>query len=220
MPGSGLITKSAGSSQQSFVSETWDALQTFSVAFLDVTQVSLPFVPALATMALVWVTWTLAKETRRMAQASQPFVTATIEWNTWSMKHCDFVLQNTGNAPAFDIEARVTPTIRSDLRKDLEMPLQKVSILRPGQTMRSYLANSEEVGDEVRRVELKWRRKPGDKREMSVAYDHYLPTDVSRLGPDSLEAQIAQQVKNIREDWSPIAQAKRRELLRGTQLDA
>ena len=220
MPRSASMPNIADSVQQPFVSGTLETLQTLPVFNLDVAQAALTFITVLAAIALVWVTRTLAKETRRMADAAQPFVTATIEWNAWSNKHCDFVLQNTGSAPAFDVEVRVTPTIRSDLRKDLGMPLQKVSILRPSQTMRSYLGTAEEVGNEAHRVELEWRHKPGAKRTLSVAYDHYLPRGISRLGPSSPEAQIAQQVKKIREDWRPVAQEKMNEFLRGKKPDA
>lgn len=202
------------------MSELWGALLAAFFLLVDWAQEALPFITALATIALAWVTWTLAKATRNMASASQPFVTATIEWNAWSMRHCDLVLQNTGDVPAFDIEVRITPSIRSDIRKGLGMPLQKVSILRPGQSMKSFLAATEEIVGETHRIELDWRRKPGARRTMSVAYEHCLPREVTRLGSSDPTTQIAEQVKKIREDWMPIALQKQNEHPRGKRPDA
>lgn len=61
-------------------------------------------VTAMATGVLAWVTWVLARETRRMANAThEPHVVVTLEPSPWSIIHTDLVIQNTGNGTAYDI---------------------------------------------------------------------------------------------------------------------
>ena len=63
-----------------------------------------------ATIVLACFTIVLARATRQLAQASaEPRVTATIQQNLWSMKHCDFIVENSGNAPAYDVVVAITP---------------------------------------------------------------------------------------------------------------
>ncbi len=179
---------------------------------LSVSQIAAAFLTAFATIALVAVTVVLARATKRMARASsQAFVTATIEPNIWSMVHCDIVLQNTGNAPAFDVKVTVRPDLpESDLRGDGALPLQNVSVLRPGQEMKSFLTDAKDVLNQIYRIEVTWKRSPLDKSIEKIEYDHYLPKNLSRLGAWSPEIQIADQIKKLREDWKEIASGTRK----------
>lgn len=169
-------------------------------------------VTALATIALVCFTVVLASATKRMARASsQPLVTATIEPNVWSMMHCDFVVENAGNAPAYDVTVKITPEPKqSDVRGESVLPLQNISVLRPGQEMRSFLSDATDVLDQTYRIEIRWRRRPTDRFVETSAYDHYLPKGMVRLGAGSPEIQIAEQVKKLREDWKHVASGNRK----------
>ncbi|MCY3815987.1 MAG: hypothetical protein OXG59_06795 [Gammaproteobacteria bacterium] len=179
---------------------------------LSMSQIVAAFLTAFATIALVAVTIILARATKRMASASsQPFVTATIEPNIWSMMHCDIVLQNTGNAPAFDVRVIANPEFpKSDLRGNGGLPLQNVSVLRPGQELKSFLTESKDVLDQAYRIEVTWKRNPRDQSSEGIEYDHYLPKNISRLGDWSPEIQIADQLKKLREDWKQIASGTRK----------
>ncbi len=170
------------------------------------------FLTAFATVALVFVTVVLARATKRMARASsQPLVTATIEPNVWSMIHRDFVVQNSGNAPAFDVQIEISPgPTQSKHRQGQPLPLQAVSVLRAGQKMTSFLAEANDILDQEFRIKIRWKRDPNDGSVESIAYDHYLPKEISRLGAWSPETQIAEQVKKLREDWRPVASGIRR----------
>ena len=151
---------------------------------LGVSQIAAGFVTALATIALVIVTVVLARATKRMARASsQPMVTATIEPNIWSMVHCDFVVENSGNAPAYSVAVKVSPEPnQSENRGEGQLPLQNISVLRSGQKMKSFLADAKDVLGNVYRIEVSWKRHPTDKCVDTISYDHYLPKDISRLG--------------------------------------
>ncbi|WP_053059075.1 hypothetical protein [Croceicoccus naphthovorans] len=90
---------------------------------------------ALATFALWRVTRVLAVETKRMADAAmQPQVVATIVPNPWSTIHLDITVENTGNATAFDIEVGFDPPLSNgEAREGKSLPLQRISVLKPGQ---------------------------------------------------------------------------------------
>ncbi len=171
-----------------------------------------PIVTAGATIALVIVTVVLARATKRMARASsQPLVTATIEPNIWSMVHCDFVVENSGSAPAYNVKIRISPEpSQNDHRKGKSLPLQSISVLRTGQKMTSFLADAKDILGQEFRIEVSWKRDPSDESIESIAYDHYLPEEVSRLGAWSPEIQVAEQVKKLREDWRPVASGFRK----------
>ena len=183
-----------------------------SEMFLGLSQITAGFLTASATIALVVVTVVLAKATKRMARASsQPLVTATIEPNIWSMLHCDFVVENSGNAPAYNVVVKVSPEPgKSERRGEGQLPLQNISVLRPGQKMKSFLADANDVLDQVYRIEVRWKRDPCDRSVENIAYDHYLPKDISRLGAWSPGIQIAEQVKKLREDWKQVASGTRK----------
>ena len=180
--------------------------------FLATSQVAAGLLTALATIALVFVTFVLTKATKRMARASsQPLVTATIEPNIWSMLHCDIVVENSGNAPAYNVVVKIDPEPnQGEHREEGQLPLQNVSVLRPGQKMQSFLTDANHVLDNVFRIDVCWNRDPNDRSVESISYDHYLPKDISRLGAWSPEIEIAEQVKKLREDWKQIASGSRK----------
>ena len=178
-----------------------------SEEILGISQVAASLLTGLATIALVFVTVVLARATKRMARASsQPLITATIEPNVWSMLHCDIVVENSGNAPAYDVVINIAPEPRqSKHRVEGQLPLQNISVIRPGQKMKSFLTDANLVLDNVYKIDVCWKRNPNGRVLERIAYDHYIPKDISLLGPWSPEVQIAEQLKKLREDWQHIA---------------
>ena len=180
--------------------------------FIETMNSIAPIVTAIATAVLAYFTVVLTYATKKMAQASnQPFVTATFEPNVWSTMHCDFVVANSGNSPAYDISIKVSPHPRQHkARGELPLPFQYVTVLRPGKELRSFLSDATDViGEEKRyRVEVSWKKSPGAHFVDTVSYDHYIPKGISRLGAESPDIQIAEQIKKIREDWKSVANGK------------
>ena len=177
--------------------------------FIETMNSIAPIVTAIATAVLAYFTFVLTYATRKMAQASsQPFVTATFEPNAWSIVHCDLVVSNSGNAPAYDISIKVSPYPRTHkARGELPLPLQYITVLRPGKELRSFLSDANDViGEENSyRIKVSWKKSPGARLVESVSYDHYIPKGISRLGADSPDIQIAEQIRKIREDWKNVA---------------
>jgi hypothetical protein len=168
---------------------------------------------AIATAALVYFTRVLARETRRLSDATaQPFVIATIEPNQWSLRHLDLRLENTGNAPAFDARLEVTPRIgQQEPSHRGGVGLDEIDILRPTQHISSYVAEWETAMDETYRCTVSWKRTPSSIERESLAYsiDVKKFKKMSRLGASSPLHQVADEVKRIREDWKFIAQGQR-----------
>lgn len=170
-------------------------------------------VTAVATVFLWRVTRTLAIETKRMAQASaQPQVVVHIEPNRWAIHHADLSAANTGNATAFDIRISFDPPlVRDEKRKDRPMPLQRISVLKPGQQLASHLGAFSPLLNQVYKVNISWRRNPHeDSREvLSYTLDMNDIEGSSRLGAADAMTQIAEQMKKLREDWQSVARGSK-----------
>ena len=170
-------------------------------------------VTAVATVFLWRVTRALAVETKRMAQASaQPQVVVHIEPNKWAMHHADLSVANTGNATAFDIRVSFDPPLERDQkRKDRPMPLQRISVLKPGQQLGSHLGPFAPLLKQVYKVEVSWRRDPQDSDREVLIYtlDMNDIEGTSRLGAADAMTQVAEQMKRLREDWQWVARGNK-----------
>ncbi|AOF84171.1 hypothetical protein BSY239_675 [Hydrogenophaga sp. RAC07] len=171
-------------------------------------------VTAVATIFLWRVTSVLAVETQRMAMAtSQPHVVATLDPNRWSMRHFDLKVDNTGNATAYDISVEFTPPLENGEGRSggIEVPFAKISVLKPGQGVASYLADYERVKGKVYTVRVSWRRaaaKP-EREENVYTLNMADKQGVSQLGDDPL-VQVAKHIKRMEEQWKPITSGAKR----------
>jgi len=168
-------------------------------------------VTAVATVVLGYLTWILARETRVLSRATaQAQVTATLEPNLWAANFVDIIVANSGNATAYDIKVAFDPPLPT--RKERGIPLQTVSVLRPGQTIQSNLSGFEDVSKRTFVATVTWAPTPGGKKRESLSYtvsmmDYH---DVVFLGARSPQVQIAEQVKKLREDWQHVARGGKR----------
>lgn len=170
---------------------------------------------ALATFFLWRVTKILAIETKRMADASaQPQVVASITLNKWAMNHADLVVENTGNATAFDIEITFDPPLENgEVRPDDHVvPFQRVSILKPAQSLSSYLSESAPLIDQAYNVSISWKLTPLAVERQTLSYTFRMGDykGMSQLGASDPSIQIAEQVKKIREDWKGVATGQKK----------
>ncbi|MEH3099817.1 hypothetical protein [Sphingomonas adhaesiva] len=171
---------------------------------------------AIATFFLWRVTGFLAIETKRMADASaQPQVVANIVLNQWAMNHADIVIENTGNATAFEIEVEFDPPLENGEVRERNgslVPFSRISILKPGQVLSSYLAESAPLIDKSFAVSITWKVHPEATVRQALSYEFRMGDymGMSRLGASDPAIQIAEQVKKIREDWQSVAQGQRK----------
>jgi len=170
-------------------------------------------VTAVATFFLWRVTKVLAYETTRMVEAnSQPHVVATLDVNRWSMRHFDVNVSNTGNGTAYDISIDFSPSLQNgEGRGEKEIPLRKISVLKPGQEIGSYLSDFTPLKDKIYKVTITWRRNMKDAmREENIYLLNMQNIDgISRLGNDPL-VQIADHVKKLQEDLHPVMRGSTR----------
>jgi hypothetical protein len=181
---------------------------------LLVAQVLAAFFTAVATLALVYFTSVLARETRRLSAAtSQPFVIATLELNQWSTRHIDLRLENTGNAPAFDVRVKTDPQIgQNEPSPKGGIGMNEIDVLRPAQQVSSYVSEASEAMEHSYRVTVQWRRMPNAKdiEEINYNLDMSKYKKMSRLGASSPLHQIAEEVKRSRENWESVVRGQRR----------
>jgi hypothetical protein len=171
-------------------------------------------VTAVATYFLWRVTDALAAETKRMVDAgSQPHIVATLEPSRVSMIHLNLNVDNTGSGTAYDIQVLFEPPLPSDRQgKDRTTPLQKISILKPGQGVSSFLCEYARLEGREFRVTTSWRRDAArpDREANTYTLDMAFLKGISRLGGADPLTEIADQVKKIREDWQYVGRGTRR----------
>lgn len=182
------------------------------VCFLNASAASLiaSFVTAIATVVLGYVTWVLARETKVLSRATaQAHVVATIEPNDWGVTYVDLHVVNSGNAAAFDVELYFDPPLPGGARhrRDLPVPLQRISILRAGQELKSNLCGFADVSKKTFKVTISWKSEPRERKRTSISYDLSMRDyeGVSYLGARSPAVQLAEQMKKLREDWQNVA---------------
>jgi hypothetical protein len=169
-------------------------------------------VTAAATIVLCCFTNTLSKETKRMAEAtSQPHVVATIILNKRSFHHFDIQVDNTGNATAYDIsiEFEKTNETEESIAEDVKIPFQYISVLKPNQTMTSYLSEYQKLKGKVYDVHISWKRKASDEERQYNSYTLSM-TDyeaITQLGNDPL-IDIEKHLKSIERNLSSISRSK------------
>ncbi|WP_198152688.1 hypothetical protein [Tsuneonella dongtanensis] len=145
-----------------------------------------------------------------MADASaQPQVVATIVPNMWSTIHLDIEVSNTGNATAFDVEVSFDPPLENGEARmgETPIPFQRISVLKPGQSLRSYLSDVGNYLDKSFTVSAKWKLHPDDVEYQTLGYWLNMGDykGVSYLGARDPLTQLADQVKKLREDWRRVA---------------
>lgn len=192
----------------------WNSISTDITIISTVITAAGSIATAFATVFLWRVTKALAVETKRMAEASShPQVVASIEPNRWSIRHADIRVANTGNAAAFDIRISFDPPLaREGRRAERPIPLQRISILRPGQEMVCDLSEFSSLLERKFTVSTSWIGTPGaaDREVLSYEIDMSDYAGWGTLGAADPLVQIAQDVKKLREQWQPIATGNRR----------
>lgn len=191
-----------------------DAAPSWIETLLSAAGVLSALATAVATAFLWRVTKTLSGETRRMAEAAaQPHIVATLEPNRWAINHFDLHVDNTGNATAYGIKVAFDPPLSNGEARGAAVPIpfQEISVLKPGQGLRSHLAEYADLQGQQYRVQITWKRNSAAQEVESNAYtlrmsDH---AGVSQLGGDPI-VHIARNIKKIEENWAPVARGQRR----------
>lgn len=171
-------------------------------------------VTAVATFFLWRVTGLLARETTRMADAGRPQIVVNITPNQWSVIHLDITVENTGNATAFAIEVAFDPPLINDEARGegADSPFRKISILKPGQALTSYLSEVGEYLEKQFTVTVSWQSHPLNENREELTYTLNMADfkGVGYLGGRDPLVQIAQEVKHLREDWRNVASGSRK----------
>ncbi|MEM8311266.1 hypothetical protein Q4R83_05705, partial [Morganella morganii] len=123
---------------------------------ITITSVIAALVTAVSTFFLWRVTRMLAVETKKMAEsASQPHIVITLEPTDVSINHFNMVISNTGNATAYNIISDITPSIN-----DKPIPFQNVSVLKPGDSIKSFFTSFFEIKNKEFKITTTWLKKP------------------------------------------------------------
>ncbi|MGE8392599.1 hypothetical protein HFV04_014455 [Pseudomonas sp. BIGb0427] len=170
-------------------------------------------VTAVATFFLWRVTRTLARETTRMAEASnQPHVVATLNSNRWSTRHFDLSVDNTGNAPAYDIKVSFSPPLPNGEARDADrtIPFQNVSVLKPGQGLSSYVADYKSLENKSFFVEISWLKSSAAPERQTNSYTLNFADfeGIVRIGEDPV-VKMSRHLEKLEKDLALLAEGRR-----------
>lgn len=144
-----------------------------------------------------------------MAEASaQPHVVVTLAPNRWSARHFNLHVDNTGNATAYDIKVSITPPLQNDETRndDAKIPFERISVLKPGTGLCSYLSEYQPLKGKTFEVKISWLKSSSEKSREENSYilrmsDH---EGVSWLGNDPA-VDVAQHLKKIEKNLGDIS---------------
>jgi hypothetical protein len=173
-------------------------------------QVVAGLITALATIALVYVTAVLTRETRRLGDLGhQPQVVVNIEASPTSGMALNLVVVNTGTATAYDIRIESSPPFPT-LGNGREIPLQRLSLLKPAQQLKSILAYYDELARQPFSIRVSWAKAP----QSSLRTQHEYEIDVGALGGASIGRdelyEMNRNLEQIRRDFGHLASGFRR----------
>ncbi len=135
--------------------------------FIDLFGVLATGVIAVATIVLVYVTWNLARVSKR-----EPFVVCFMESSLSSVLALHFIVKNTGNATAFDIKVNITPAlpIEGVQCDDGTETNRKISVLPPEHNLLSGAFQIKEFPIKEFNVTVSWATKPNGKQQKPITY--------------------------------------------------
>ncbi|AUR32496.1 hypothetical protein ABM031_00980 [Morganella morganii] len=174
---------------------------------ITITSVIAALVTAVSTFFLWRVTRMLAVETKKMAEsASQPHIVITLEPTDVSINHFNMVISNTGNATAYNIISDITPSIN-----DKPIPFQNVSVLKPGDSIKSFFTSFFEIKNKEFKITTTWLKKPESKDRISNSYifDIGSYTNLSVLGDMNPLLTVSKEIKKISENINKIVKSNK-----------
>lgn len=145
-----------------------------SSILLTSAQLIAAFVTAGATIALFMITRVLAAETKTLAKmTSQPFVTCSLQSSVADSLMFDLIIENTGNAVAFDIKVTIDPALpayngaQSSENKETVI---NISILPPGFKLPKNGVQSKHVLDAKFSARIEWKLRPDAVKTETLQY--------------------------------------------------
>ena len=128
-------------------------------------------VTAGATVFLWRATKLLSDKTNDMAEAmSRAHVVITILPDPRRVRHVQMVIDNTGNATAYDIKAEIKPIFTDNRSDKFSFPFQTLSLLRPGDELRGFVLEGHKLEDCTLNITISWALEPGSLKRVSQAY--------------------------------------------------
>jgi hypothetical protein len=157
-------------------------------------------VTAIATIVLAFVTKTLARETKRLAEiGQQPQVVFSVEPSDFEMNFLYNHVQNVGTAPAYDIRISFSPSLEfKNTQNATRAPFEKISVLKPGQRLSSFICSYDELETKSFIVTTYWRKSPAAKEEESLSY---------QLNLSDFEQMLLLKKQSIEESLERIAKS-------------
>lgn len=156
-----------------------------------------PIINSLATVGLCLLTGALVWATNKLANYSNHAnVAVSLEPNIWTLLHFDLVLNNSGNAPAYNTHISVKS--ENDLEKELS-PITHLSILPPNQQIKCYLNSYKNIENDIFIVSISWSKNPRKIAKEKLEYRINMKSfnQLNQLGKKSSSVAAAASLKKL-----------------------
>lgn len=174
----------------------------------------LSFGQLLVAAALMLLTWRLVVATNLMAKAtSSPLVTVSIEPSAETNLGFDLVVHNSGSAPAFEVEWRFQPafvTKSSNGAERTAQPINKHSMIRPGQIVKGYVGQLKQLPLEDFEITVSWKVTPRSApKSVSYHYSIWSYHGMAEIHPKDPLRKIASEIETLRHRFLQITSSNR-----------
>jgi hypothetical protein len=166
------------------------------------------------TLALVALSWVLARETRQTwVQNRLPHVLVTIEPTPASLMYADLVIENVGGGPAFDVEARFDPELKvKDERRPSSISAHSIlrpPMLKPKQRIRTLVGRWHGISPKRSTVSCTCKDAAGVEHTFINVVDMDSYEGLSLLGEEPLQ-KISKEVEQMRKAIETLSTGWRR----------
>jgi hypothetical protein len=169
------------------------------------------------TLGLVALSWVLARETRQTwVQNRTPNVVVTIESSRVSLNHMQLVIENVGGGPAYDLSITFDPDLelqsgqsKKPPRMISSIPLLRFPILKPRQSLTTYLAAWGEINPKRTHVTATYRDADGETHTSINEIDLSRFEGTGPIGTEPL-LKIAEETGKIRSAVEQLASGFKR----------
>ncbi|ANG96764.1 hypothetical protein A8A54_09955 [Brucella pseudogrignonensis] len=145
-----------------------------SANFLTLAQLFAALITAAATIALWRVTRVLAVETKTLAKmTAQPFIVCSLRSSAADATALDLIIQNTGNAVAFNIKVVITPPLpayNGSTSDEITETVIEISMLPPSLNFQKQGVMGRYVHDKTFAAHIEWASLPQGSQIESLDY--------------------------------------------------
>lgn len=171
----------------------------------DILLLTTNFILALATAALVYVTWILAKEAKLTRKEQQrPNIIISLEPHKDHINFAELIIENIGYGPAYDLKVSFSCKVRSDNVIFNEMKLLNQNVLKPKSIIKTFAGRWDEIAPKQFETTLNYKNISQEYITEKFLIDTEQFNGLSTIGNNPL-LEISKNTKKIADSISHVS---------------